>query len=262
MDEPKLPSREAADFLDLYLSWRPSSRDFWQKKLQLFKVVLFHIYPTTCNKVPWAPRAHKITLRCLRTRWGLSGLWLREALTPFTKAYFFPSHTNTTNKEKNLAYRMRGQIYSQSGSRVIRLDAFLEQSFLSLLLSFFEVSPRLPPLPQHSSLLFILYKYNQTGPRPTLVYILFFSWFVLHTYTCTKTHTYTARAQTNTKNAVNKVWYGRQRAIVVNPLKYTRINCRSALINTWKEGVKGYQYDFGKKLLLIWRVETNSIKKL
>lgn len=48
-------------------------------------------------------------------------------------------------------YRMRGQIYSQSGSRVMWLDAFLQCSFLPLPLSFFEVSPRLPPLPQHSS---------------------------------------------------------------------------------------------------------------
>lgn len=125
--------------------------------------------------------------------------------TTLTKAYFFLSHKKATNK-KNPVYRMRGQIYSQSGSRVIRLDAFLEWSFLSLLLSFFEVSPRLPPLPQHSSLLFILYKYNQTGPRPTLEYILSFCWFVLRTYTCTKTHTYAARAHTDTKEAVDKVW--------------------------------------------------------
>lgn len=126
---------------------------------------------------------------------------------------------------------MRGQIYSQSGSRVIRLDAFLQWSFLSLLLSFFEVSPRLPPLPQHSSLLFILYKYNQTGLRPTLVYILSFCWFVLHMYTCTKTHTYTACAHTDTKNPVDKVWEGRQWT-VVKPLKYSHMFRHPVLINT------------------------------
>lgn len=113
----------------------------------------FHMYHTVY-----------ITLVCLRTRWVLSGLSLRERLTLFTKAYFSP-HTKTQQTKKTPVYRMRGQIYSQSGSRVIRLDAFLEWSFLSLLLSFSEVSPRLPPLPQHSSLLFILYKYNQKGPH-------------------------------------------------------------------------------------------------
>lgn len=138
----------------------------------------------------------------------LSGLSLREQLTPNShQSLFFPlTHKHHKQGKKNPVYRMRGQIYSQSGSRVIRLDAFLERSFLSLLLSFFEVSPRLPPLPQHSSLLFILYKYNQTGPQPTLVYILSFSWFTLHTYTCTKAHTYTARTHTYTKNTVDKVW--------------------------------------------------------
>lgn len=123
----------------------------------------------------------------------------------FHQSLFFPPHTKTQQTKKVPVYRMRGQIYSQSGSRVIRLDAFLEWSFLSLLLSFFEVSPRLPPLPQHSSLLFILYKYNQTGP--TLEHILSFCWFVRRTYTCTKTHTYTARAHTHVQRAVvDKVW--------------------------------------------------------
>lgn len=115
----------------------------------------------------------------------------------FNQSLFFSPHTKTQQTKKIPVYRMRGQIYSQSGSRVIRLDAFLEWSFLFLLLSFFEVSPRLPPLPQHSSLLFILYKYNQTGQQPTLVYILSFCWFVLHTYTCTKTHTHKAHTYTD-----------------------------------------------------------------
>lgn len=112
----------------------------------------FHMYHTVY-----------ITLVCLRTRWVLSGLSLRDS--HFSPKLIFPL-TQKHNKQKNPpVYRMRGQIYSQSGSRVIRLDAFLEWSFLSLLLSFSEVSPRLPPLPQHSSLLFILYKYNQKGPH-------------------------------------------------------------------------------------------------
>lgn len=100
----------------------------------------------------------------------------------FSPKLIFSSHTKRQQTKKIPVYRMRGQIYSQSGSRVIRLDAFLEWSFLSLLLSFFEVSPRLPPLPQHSSLLFILYKYNQTGPQLILEYFLSFCWFVLRTH--------------------------------------------------------------------------------
>lgn len=91
----------------------------------------------------------------------------RERLKHFTIHF---TQTNHIPPKKD--YRMRGQIYSQSGSRVIWLDAFLEWSFLSILLSFSEVSPQLPPLPQHSSLLFILYKYNQTGKQPTLAYPL------------------------------------------------------------------------------------------
>lgn len=80
---------------------------------------------------------------------------------PFTQTH----HKQPPPRPKK-AYRMRGQIYSQSGSWVIWLDAFLEWSFLSILLSFSEVSSQLPPLPQHSSLLFILYKYNRTGKQP------------------------------------------------------------------------------------------------
>lgn len=105
---------------------------------------------------------------------------------PLTQKHYKQNKTTKKTTKKNPVYRMRGQIYSQSGSRVIRLDAFLEWSFLSLLLSFFEVSPWLPPLPQHSSLLFILYKYNQTGTRPTLVYIL--CRFVLRTHVRKHTH--------------------------------------------------------------------------
>ena len=127
---------------------------------------------------------------------------------------FFPLTQKHNKQKKGPVYRTRGQIYSQSGSRVIRLDAFLEWSFLSLLLSFFEVSPRLPPLPQHSSLLFILYKYNQTGPWPTLLYVLPFCRFVPHTHTCTKTHIYTSRVHMDTQDAVDKVWWAPQWTIV------------------------------------------------
>lgn len=110
---------------------------------------------------------------------------------PFTQTH----HKQPPPQKK--AYRMRGQIYSQSGSWVIWLDAFLEWSFLSILLSFSEVSPQLPPLPQHSSLLFILYKYNQTEKQPTLAYPRCLCWFVLHTYTCMKTHINGPHARTH-----------------------------------------------------------------
>lgn len=109
-----------------------------------------------------------------RTRWVLSGLCVQT--THFSPKLIFlsspgpfhPNHTKNSTRKKNRkkkekkreekkasktpkVYRMRGQIYSQSGSRVMWLDAFLQCSFLPLPLSFFEVSPRLPPLPQHSS---------------------------------------------------------------------------------------------------------------
>lgn len=117
-------------------------------------------------------------------------------LTSHHSLFFSPPHTKTQQtkkkKKKHPVYRMRGQIYSQSGSRVIRLDAFLEWSFLSPLLSFFEVSPRLPPLPQHSSLLFILYKYNQSRPPRTHTYTFSFSLLVcpshIHMYEYTHIH--------------------------------------------------------------------------
>lgn len=119
-----------------------------------------------------------------------------EQLTLFTKVYF-SSHKNATKKKKTV-YRMSGQIYSQSGSRVILLDAFLEWSFslypfLSLRCPLgSHPSPSNPPRP---SPLFILYKYNQTGPCPTLAYILLLclsvSLSLHHTYTYTTTkHTH------------------------------------------------------------------------
>lgn len=53
---------------------------------------------------------------------------VRERLT-FHQSLFFPltqkHHKQKKKTQKTPVYRMRGQIYSQSGSRVIWLDAFL-----------------------------------------------------------------------------------------------------------------------------------------
>lgn len=192
-------------------------------------IYTFHILSPNLHYPQLGYMGHSVS----RTRWVLLGLSKR--LTLFTKTHFFPSdkkktpQTKQKNKKKSPVYRMRGQIYSQSGSRVIRLDAFLEWSFLSLLLSFFEVSPWLPPLPQHSSLLFILYKYNQTGTRPTVVYIL--CWFVLHTHVQQPTHTYI----THTLQRRLVTTCGSHMTIISPLPKCRHILTHYNLITTWKE---------------------------
>ena len=132
---------------------------------------------------------------------SLVGIVARGTTLTSHHSLFFSPLTQKHNKQKKKqkknhpVYRMRRQIYSQSGSRVIRLDAFLEWSFLSPLLSFFEVSPRLPPLPQHSSLLFILYKYNQSRPPRTHTYTFSFSLLVCpsHIHMYENTHIHSSR---------------------------------------------------------------------
>lgn len=96
-------------------------------------------------------------------------LW--ELLTLFLNLIFLYSRNNKSLGEWVLGYRMRGQIYSQSGSRVILLDAFFGVVF-SLLPPFFlwgVPSAPTPPaaFPHSPALLFILYKYKQPHPCST-----------------------------------------------------------------------------------------------
>lgn len=137
----------------LYPGWQPVLKSSLTEKLALFKVILaltgllydlLHMPHLTHAQMSYTRT--KWPNHCLRRRTVLSGLLLGKKNSHCSQELIFPLAQKTTNKQTP-AHRMRGQIYSQPGSRVVRLDAFLEWSFFSLLLSFFEVSPRLPPLP-------------------------------------------------------------------------------------------------------------------
>lgn len=116
----------------------------------------------------------------------------------FSPKLIFPPLTQKHNKQKKSQPIEWGDRFTasqgqgSSGWMLSWSGLFSLSSFL-----FFEVSPRLPPLPQHSSLLFILYKYNQTGPRPTLVYILSSSVSLSFTHTHVRKHTHTRLAHTH-----------------------------------------------------------------
>ena len=157
--------------------------------------------------------AHEITPRRLRTRWVLSGLSLGERLSLLTTAYFFPpSHKNTTNKKKT---KKKTTQSIEWGDRFTASQGqgssgwMLSWSGLFFLPSFLSLRCPLGSHPSPSIPLFCLFYINTISPgrrAHTHIHSLSLCWFVLHTYTCTKTHTYTARAHTDTKGAVDRVW--------------------------------------------------------
>ena len=122
---------------------------------------------------------------------------------------FFPPHTKTQQTKKKTTQSIEwGDRFTASQGQGSS-GWMLSWSGLFFLPSFLSLRCPLGSHPSPSIPLFCLFYINTISPgrrAHTHIHSLSLCWFVLHTYTCTKTHTYTARAHTDTKGAVDRVW--------------------------------------------------------
>lgn len=251
-NEIKLPSREAVG-LKIYLSWRASSSKRLLTEWNCRSLTLLddsHIQHLSHNLrrhrwVTWAACAHKN--HCLRAGSVLSGLSLREQLTLFTKAYFYPSHTNTTNKERKPQSIEWGDRFTASQGQGSS-GWMLSWSALFSLYSFLSLRCPLGSHPSPSIPLFCLFYINTIRPgRSPHWYTFSLSLGLPFTRRHVRKHTHTARTHVYKE----RCWLN-----VVNGLLWWTTQIYTHILTHWDSSSTpgGKVWDYKINLLLIWFV--------